>query len=68
MKIQVIDIRVVMPYSDMVGYQHFGGPSCLHLQGEVKMEAAGSSKSSISYHIIAWHHNPEDHDLEDDSY
>jgi hypothetical protein len=25
---------VVMPCSDVVGYQHFGGPCCLHLWGE----------------------------------
>jgi len=26
---------VVMPHSDVVGYQHFRGPCCLHLQGEM---------------------------------
>jgi len=26
---------VVTPYSDMVGYQRFGGLCCLNLQGEV---------------------------------
>jgi hypothetical protein len=33
-----------------------------HLQGEVKMEAAKSSETSVSYQIITWRHNPEDHD------
>jgi hypothetical protein len=27
---------VVTPCSDVVGYLRFGGPCCLHLQGEVK--------------------------------
>jgi len=29
----------------------------------LKMEAARSSKMLLSYHIIIWQHNPEDHDL-----
>jgi len=33
-KIQVEVIWVVTPCSDMVGYERFGGPCCLHLQGE----------------------------------
>jgi len=28
-----------MQCSVVIGYQHFGGLCCLHLQGEVKMEA-----------------------------
>jgi len=31
---------VVAPCSMVAGYQRFGGPYCLHLQGEVKMGAA----------------------------
>jgi hypothetical protein len=27
---------VVTPCSDVVGYQRFGGPCCLHVQSEVK--------------------------------
>jgi len=27
---------VFVPYGDEVGYQCFGGPGCVHLQGEVK--------------------------------
>jgi len=32
---QVKVFWVVTPYSIVVGYQHFRGPCCLHLQGEV---------------------------------
>jgi len=32
MKIHIMVFWVVMPYSDMVGYQCFGGPCCLHLK------------------------------------
>jgi len=39
---------VVMPSSAEVGYHHFGGPCCLHLQGEVKMEAERSSEMLVS--------------------
>jgi len=27
------------------------------------MEAARSSKTLVSYHVITWYHNPEDNDL-----
>jgi hypothetical protein len=40
MKIQVLILWVVTPCSGVVGYEHFRQPCCLHLQGEVKMEAA----------------------------
>jgi hypothetical protein len=33
-KIQVEVFWVVTPCSVVVGYQHFGGPCCLHLQEE----------------------------------
>jgi hypothetical protein len=33
-KIQ-IEVLWVVKYDLVVGYQHFGGPCCLHLQGEV---------------------------------
>jgi hypothetical protein len=36
LKIQVEVFWVVMPYSVVVGHQHFREPCCLHLQGEVK--------------------------------
>jgi hypothetical protein len=34
-KIQVEVFWIVMPCRVAVGYQHFGRPCCLHLQGEV---------------------------------
>jgi len=54
MRIQVVVFWVVMLSSDMVGYQHFRGPSrtfCLHLQGE----DGGRCQR--------WCHNAKDHDL-----
>jgi hypothetical protein len=41
--IQVEVFRVVKPCSVVVGYQRFGGPCCLHLQGE----ANGAEKGGI---------------------
>jgi hypothetical protein len=41
------------PCSVVVGYQRFGGPCNLYLQGEMKMEA----------HNSTGHHDPEDFDL-----
>jgi len=38
----------VTPRSVLVGYQRFGGPCYIHLQGEVKMEATVSSVTSES--------------------
>jgi hypothetical protein len=29
----------------VVGYQRFGGPCCLHLQGDMKMDATWSSET-----------------------
>jgi hypothetical protein len=59
MKTQIVIFRILKSRSDMVGYQCFGGPYCLHLQGEVEMEAARSSETLVSYHITTWRHNPE---------
>jgi hypothetical protein len=47
---------VVTPCSVVVGYQHFRGPCCLKLEGEVK--AGWASEMLVSYH------NNEDLDLE----
>jgi hypothetical protein len=58
-KIQVEAFWVVTPCSVAVGYQRFRGPCCLHLQGEMKMEATRSSKMFVSYHNTARHLNPE---------
>jgi hypothetical protein len=33
--LQVEVFCVQTPFSDVVGYQRFGGPCCLHLQGEI---------------------------------
>jgi hypothetical protein len=44
-KIHVGVFWVMTPCSYVVGYQRFGGPCCLHVQGEVKMEAAWSSET-----------------------
>jgi len=45
-----------MPCSIVVGYQRFGGPCCLHLQGEV------TSETLVSQHNTTRRHHPEDHD------
>jgi len=39
---------VVTLCSDVVGYQHFGGTSCLHFQGEVKVATASPPVTFIS--------------------
>jgi hypothetical protein len=61
--IQVVVFWVLTPFSDVVGYQRFGRPCCLHLQGEVKMQAVWSSETLVPLHIITRRHNPEDHDF-----
>jgi hypothetical protein len=47
---------VVMPHSVAVGYQCFGGPCCLRLQGEtiftLKMEAARYSETVVFLDIF----------------
>jgi hypothetical protein len=58
---QVEDFWVVMLYSVVVGYQHFTGPCCFHLEG-MKMEAAWTSETLVSYNITC-HYNPEDLNL-----
>jgi len=39
--------------SEVVGHHHFGGSCCCHLQGDYGGSIA----------LMAWCHNPEDHDL-----
>jgi hypothetical protein len=45
---QVKVFRFVTQCSVVVGYQRFGCPWCLQPQGEVKMEAAWTSETSVS--------------------
>jgi hypothetical protein len=52
---QVEVIWVVTLYSVVVGFQRFGGPFCLHLQGEDR-------GSMVSYSTTR-RHNPDDLDL-----
>jgi hypothetical protein len=52
MKIQVV-ISVMMLRIDMVGYQHFRGPCCLHLYFTLKMEVAWSSIGILQHHYTA---------------
>jgi len=54
---------VVTPCNGVVGHQHFRGPCCFYLPGEVKMKAARSSKALVSYHSNIQCHNSEDHTL-----
>jgi len=62
-KIQVEVFWVAMACSFVVGCQCFWGPCCLHLKGEVQMEAAKSSKPLVSYWKTTWHCKPEDLNL-----
>jgi len=59
LRVQVEGFWVVMPCSVVVGYQHFGGPYCFHLQGE----AARISDTLFSFRNTTRRHNPETLDL-----
>jgi hypothetical protein len=61
-KFEVEVFWYVASCSDMVRYQRFGGPCCLHLRGEVKRDATRSEMLAF-YHNSARHLNPEDLDL-----
>jgi len=59
-KIPVGVFSVVMPCNVAVGYCCFRGPCCLHLHGEVKLEAARSAKVLVSYHNTRQPHDAGD--------
>jgi hypothetical protein len=48
--------------SDVVEYQRFGKHSP-YINFTLKMEEEQPSKMLVSYHITAWCHNPEHHDM-----
>jgi len=56
--VKVLFVGVVTPCSVAVGYRIFRRPCYVHLQDDLKMEAAWYSKMSISYHNIIRRHNP----------
>jgi hypothetical protein len=56
--IQVELLWVVMLWSIMVGCHCFRAPCCLHLQGEMKIEAACMSETFVFYHDTARCHSP----------
>jgi len=43
---------VMMPQSNVAGYQHFRGLCCLHLHFTPKIEAARSSETLVTYHMV----------------
>jgi hypothetical protein len=71
MKIQIMVLLIVMPCSNVVGYQYFQGPCCLHLQVVMwckvptfwstflppsgEMKASSSSETLIFCHITIQH-------------
>jgi hypothetical protein len=48
-KIKVEVLLVVMPCSVAIGYQCFGGPCCLHLQGEVNGTGKGGMDMDMEF-------------------
>jgi len=61
MMIQVAVFCVVIPCTDIAGYQRFGEPCCLHSQGEnLKMEVGRCSEAVVSCDIITRRHNSQD--------
>jgi hypothetical protein len=62
-KIEVKVFWVVMLCSVAGGHHHTGGPCCLYLQGEVKMEVARPSKTLVYNCNTTWLHNAENFDF-----
>jgi hypothetical protein len=48
---------------NVIGYQRFGGSCCLRVQGDVKMQTARPSETSVTYYKTTRSHSPEDSDL-----
>jgi hypothetical protein len=63
MKIQVVVLLGVTLCNDVVGYQSLGGSCCPHLYFTMKMEAACSFETLVSYRNTIRRHNSEDHGL-----
>jgi len=61
--IQVLIAPDLTPCSYVVGHQRFGGLCCLNLHFTLKMEAAESSETLVSYNNTTWHHNSDDLEL-----
>jgi hypothetical protein len=61
-KIQAEVFWVVTPCSVVVGYQRFGGPYCLYLRSDVRIEAAWTSETLVFYNTTRRHY-PEDLEL-----
>jgi len=59
MKIQVAVFCVVTQCIDVIRYRRFGRPCCFHVRVEMKMEAAWSSETSVSFHITTLRQSPE---------
>jgi len=53
MKMHVVVSWVIPSCSGVVGNQHFGRPSCLHLQGEVTEDGGSTALQNTG---ILWHH------------
>jgi hypothetical protein len=53
---QVMVLWVVTPCSDVVGYQRFGKPRCIHLQGSYRLLESHGQKTSALF-LLAFRHS-----------